>query len=422
MTISSTEKGNNFENQVYEAINGLLVNDNFYVPGKRSKIFQKKGYYSKNRESDIIVDISIETFLEKAEKYSILTIIECKNLNIPVPVDDVEEFDSKLRQLGEHNLKGIMISRSGFQKGTLQVARSMGIGLINIKERKDIEWVNYRKDKNVKRFDSNKIEEKLLNINALETNFFACLNQKSFEYLPELLLELGIIDVFKNTIKYVQIPFMENSKIQQTIESFFPSSIYENEQLDHVRLCKFLQKEMQVAFLFDREFENQILGKTRFRPLQIHINAILSSDRYRWRFTLAHEIGHLILHKNYLERFVDESYDMDENINLNQVESIHHNKRLEIQANLFASFLLIPQKPLFRCVDDYFKKNNNNKGYLHFDHQPVNQGLVLGLLGQMQELFGVSLDVAKYRLIGLGLLKDATDTSINGILRNSDLI
>ena len=419
MTISSTEKGNNFENQVYEAINGLLVNDNFYVPGKRSKIFQKKGYYSKNRERDIIVDISIETFLEKAEKYSLLTIIECKNLNTPVPVDDVEEFDSKLRQLGEHNLKGILISRSGFQKGTLQVARSMGIGLINIKERKDIEWVNYRKDKNFKRFDSSKIEEKLLNINTLETNFFACLDQKSFEYLPELLLELGIIDVFKNNIKYMQVPFMENSQIQEIVDSFFPSILYENEQLDHDRLCDFLEEKLQVSFVFDRGFENQVLGKAKFRPLQIHINAILSSDMHRWRFTLAHEIGHLILHKNYLERFVDENFDLDENINLNQVESIHHNKRLEIQANLFASFLLIPQKPLLSCVNDYFKKWNNNKGYLYFDHQPVNQGLVLGLLGELQDLFGVSLDVAKYRLIGLGLLKDTIDTSFNGIFRNS---
>lgn len=418
MSISSTEKGNNFENQVYEAINGLLVNDNFYVPGKRSKIFQKKGYYSKNRENDIIVDISIETFLEKAEKYSLLTIIECKNLNTPVPVDDIEEFESKLRQLGDHNLKGILISRSGFQKGTLQVARSMGIGLINIKERKDIEWVNYRKDKNIKRFDGSMIEEKLLNINTLETNFFAYINQKSFEYLPELFLELGIIDVFKNSIKYIQIPFMENSQIQQTIDSFFPSIIYENEQLDHGRLCDFLQKNMQVSFIFDREFENQILGKTKFKPLQILINAILSSDIYRWRFTLAHEIGHLILHKNYLERFVDENFDIDENINLNQVESIHHNKRLEIQANLFASFLLIPQKPLLFCVDDYFKRKNNNKGYLYFDHQPVNQGLVLGFLGELQDHFGVSLDVAKYRLIGLGLLRDTTDISLKGILRN----
>ena len=331
----------------------------------------------------------------------------------------LRNFDSKLRQLGEHNLKGILISRSGFQKGTLQVARSMGIGLINIKERKDIEWVNYRKDKKFKRFDSSKIEEKLLNINTLETNFFACLDQKSFEYLPELLLELGIIDVFKNNIKYMQVPFMENSQIQEIVDSFFPSIIYENEQLDHDRLCDFLEEKLQVSFVFDREFENQVLGKAKFRPLQIHINAILSSDMHRWRFTLAHEIGHLILHKNYLERFVDENFDLDENINLNQVESIHHNKRLEIQANLFASFLLIPQKPLLSCVNDYFKKWNNNKGYLYFDHQPVNQGLVLGLLGELQDLFGVSLDVAKYRLIGLGLLKDTTDTSFNGILRNS---
>ncbi|MEJ7684439.1 MAG: hypothetical protein WKG06_42655 [Segetibacter sp.] len=62
---------------------------------KTSKVFKKKAYYSSKREKDIIFDVTIETTLPNADKYSILTIIECKNLNKKVTVDDIEEFGSK---------------------------------------------------------------------------------------------------------------------------------------------------------------------------------------------------------------------------------------------------------------------------------------------------------------------------------------
>lgn len=66
-----------------------------------------------------MLDISIETYLNDSQNYTLLTIIECKNYDEKVPVDDVEEFDSKLRQIAEHNIKGIMISPSSFQSGRL---------------------------------------------------------------------------------------------------------------------------------------------------------------------------------------------------------------------------------------------------------------------------------------------------------------
>ncbi|WP_366030664.1 ImmA/IrrE family metallo-endopeptidase [uncultured Brachyspira sp.] len=37
----------------------------------------------------------------------------------------------------------------------------------------------------------------------------------------------------------------------------------------------------------------------------IFISNRLKYDSTRWRFTLAHEIGHIILHKQYLEKYMD---------------------------------------------------------------------------------------------------------------------
>lgn len=91
---------------------------------------------------------------------------------------------------------------------------------------------------------------------------------------------------------------------------------------------------------------------------------------------------------------------------------------MEIQANMFASLLLLPEKPLRKIVKDYFIEIRNYKGRLYFDNQPINRQLTYGLLGKIKEKFGVSHEVGKYRLISLNLLEDKTDNSIKQIIRN----
>ena len=97
---STTAKGNLFEDEVYTLLEKLLSDDELYVNAKRSSIYRKKRYFSESRKSNIIVDISIESSIAGAEDYSKLTIVECKDTKRAVSVDDIEEFDSKIRQIG----------------------------------------------------------------------------------------------------------------------------------------------------------------------------------------------------------------------------------------------------------------------------------------------------------------------------------
>ena len=60
-----------------------------------------------------------------------------------------------------------------------------------------------------------------------------------------------------------------------------------------------------------------------------------------------------------------------------------------------------------------------HKDYLYLDHQLCNQNIVMRFLSQLQEYFNVSKSVAKYRLIGLNLLKDDTDNTIKSIMRRN---
>jgi hypothetical protein len=128
--MSTIKKGNAFEDKVFRYIIDELSNDRLHVPGKRSKAYQKKGYFSKDRQSEIITDISIETFLPDAPEYSLLTVIECKDYNSAIPVDDIEEFHSKVQQITGDNVKAIFVTSAALQRSALNYAESKKIGVI----------------------------------------------------------------------------------------------------------------------------------------------------------------------------------------------------------------------------------------------------------------------------------------------------
>jgi len=106
--LNTTQIGDEFEDKVFDIISAQLSDGELFLNGKLSKVFKKKSYYSKDREKYIITDVSIETTLPNADKFSILTVFECKNYGEKhaVPIDDIEEFSSKLSQIAGHNVKG----------------------------------------------------------------------------------------------------------------------------------------------------------------------------------------------------------------------------------------------------------------------------------------------------------------------------
>lgn len=130
--MSSVAKGNAFENRVFAAITAELNNERLGLAPKSSFAFQKKGYYSRDRDSDIVVDISIEVWLPNANCWSMLWVCECKDYGSAVPVDDVEEFKAKLDQIAGANKKGVIAVTGTLQHGALNYARANGIGIVRL--------------------------------------------------------------------------------------------------------------------------------------------------------------------------------------------------------------------------------------------------------------------------------------------------
>lgn len=108
MPVNTTQKGDALEIAVFDLLKAQIDADGFFCRKDCCRIFRRKGYYSEKRKSEIVFDISIEIGFPGVVEYSMLILIECKNYSKPVPVNDVEEFFAKIKQVGEANTKGFL--------------------------------------------------------------------------------------------------------------------------------------------------------------------------------------------------------------------------------------------------------------------------------------------------------------------------
>ncbi|MGE3109309.1 MAG: ImmA/IrrE family metallo-endopeptidase [Phycisphaerales bacterium] len=93
--------------------------------------------------------------------------------------------------------------------------------------------------------------------------------------------------------------------------------------------------------------EDIILGAAFTRANEIRINESLSDHEERWRFTLAHELGHLVLHGKVADEFRDGA----------RLEELVE-ARVEREANRFAGALLAPLPALTALLGEELPDGN----------------------------------------------------------------
>jgi Restriction endonuclease len=122
-------KGKDYEIEVASLVQKMVDEGELGIMPELAKIKRKPSYYSRDRQKDIIFDVSIEVSRKNAPEPYWIWIWECKNYSHKVPVDDIEEFHAKINQVGADRTKGAMITPIGFDSGALEFATSKGIGL-----------------------------------------------------------------------------------------------------------------------------------------------------------------------------------------------------------------------------------------------------------------------------------------------------
>lgn len=139
------------------------------------------------------------------------------------------------------------------------------------------------------------------------------------------------------------------------------------------------------ATLSFEPFDGDLSGMLFRNADRVVIGVNSSHTHVRQRFTIAHEIAHLRLHKG--ELFVDEA-----RINFRDGSSSLAIKPEEIEANAFAAELLMPEVFLRDQLNAIAKRGRNTQG---------------DVIEKLARAFEVSTQAMEYRLNNLGLLLPA---------------
>lgn len=425
---STLEKGDDLEISVFNLLEAEINADRFLAKKDWCRIYRKKGYYSRDRESNIIFDVSIEIFFPGADNYSILVLVECKNYSHKVPVDDVEEFFSKTQQVGAANTKAIMVASSAFQSGALNFSKSKKIGLARYFDPLVLKWDLYRSAS--AGYERSDIKESGEIINALtqedyRSAIFDLFMQSPkratnalWEFFEDLVVDENIDEHVFLEVKNLRgrqtclVPFLQKSELEILADEALDSVGYEQGYFDLEHICarhpiaKGLCVE-RVSKLGVRSV-NLPLGRIAFDPLKIELFIHSDTNVERDRFTFAHELAHLLLdHGKYMRReYCDES---DYKKRVRKLDNESDILRMEYQANYFAACLLMPRDGF---VSDFKWELNrlglHDKGFgpLYVDFQECNVRSFLNITDRLAKFYRVSRSAVSIRLEGLGLLRD----------------
>jgi len=108
-----------------------------------------------------------------------------------------------------------------------------------------------------------------------------------------------------------------------------------------------LKKDYSVKGLVAKDVKND-------GPVKIFIDARhYEEDEFEYKFTLAEELGHILLHFDFYDRV----HTVDDYIKISNSINDDDYRRFEQQARNIASFLLLPQKEFNEYVIGWIEKN-----------------------------------------------------------------
>jgi Zn-dependent peptidase ImmA (M78 family) len=427
--MNTTRKGDQLEKNIFNLFEREIDADLFWAKRDCCTLFRKKGYYSRDRESDIIFDLAVEIRLPASKEFSVLVLIECKNYSTPVGVADLEEFFSKIQQVSGANVKGILATTSSFQSSALAYAKSKGIGLLRYFHQDSFKWELRRSPsasrKSAPAQDEFPIKQGLLlndfrselydlfGYTALgATNSLTRFSRDMLHGIKFSRRELRAILNNKSTVS--RVPFIEKSDIESVASRLLEEIGHSDCEVSLERVVEVASKgnALKVNRLAYESTapESSLLGLIDFESLEIRIFGQRPGQRGRERFTLAHELGHFLLnHRAYLSREFCFHGDLDPSRSAGQ-SAVPDIVRMEWQANYFAICLLMPREhvlQLFRRQLQVLDIPRKGHGELYVDNQTCNLDAYYTVTNSLKSVLGVSRSALNYRLQELGLVNDA---------------
>ncbi len=336
-------------------------------------------------------------------------IFECKNHQNPIHERDVNDFSSKIGRIFGHGAKGVVVSSSRLQSGAEKTARNCGLGIVKfdnngidiVADRTGGTWAENHFLQN-QIFDGPEKSKSLKFSAYSDGRFFGSINQLLLSLSPELAIEGG--SVVNPLTNYV--PFIPDTEIREIAQNFLKVLRHVRGAVDLEKLCEELEVQLTFSERLTHDFDGQpILGTANFNKRMIEVN--LHGNKHRERFTIAHEIGHFCLrHDQYLH---SESIIEHDLLVEAQSDGTLNYERLENQANVFASELLLPYEDFRISVEAlrlHIGISDRGFGYIFVDDQKCNYEPYNEMISSLSKYFDVSKQAIEIRLRKIGLVTD----------------
>lgn len=410
--MSTTEKGNKLEDQLYEYLNNQLVCDELIYgvyPAHLCEVHKKKKYYCKERMGDVEFDIVIEVRRDSSAEPHILVVFECKNHQKSIQERDVTDFSDKIRRVFGHGAKGVVVCSSRLQSGAENIARSRKLGIVKF-DANGTEIIADRRSGFLPEssFVARQIFESARQTKSLKLS--AYFDGKFYASMSQLLhsFDTGFADarVSSSATPSDTVKFMPDADIREVASGLLGGLRHKWGAVNLEELCASLELRLTFSEQHIQDGQgNPILGSANFGKRTIEVNQ--NGNRHRERFTIAHEIGHFCLqHDRYLES--ETIIERDLMVDVQSTQPFNF-ERLEFQANILASELLLPLSEFMTCVEAlrlHLRIYDKGFGYIFVDDQRINYTLYSDLLAALSSHFDVSKQAVEVRLKRLGLVND----------------
>lgn len=175
-----------------------------------------------------------------------------------------------------------------------------------------------------------------------------------------------------------------------------------------------LEVDMSVAIDYGAPLDAAVLGYTAFgSPIRVAINRELTEAAHRpragraavgrWRATLAHEAAHILLHTRLFDAASGQLDGLPRACLRTEVATSRASDWREVQANMGMAALLLPPPAVANALRPMLLRERAIP--------PVASGTPVAsrMIGEVTRLFAVSRQLARIRLVEVGLLAgDAT--------------
>lgn len=438
--MNTTTKGDLFEERAFQIISVAIQEEQLgLIPGN-CRIFRKKAYFSKERQSNIIFDLSIEVWLPDADQYHLLYLIECKDYSRPVPVNDVEEFVSHINQVTGVNAKGIFITTQKLQQGALEYARSKGLMLIEVSKENIQKIILHNRNKKNSHLTDEPVISWPTQINRLSEISMVYDEQDTSPSDWDSIIQ-NLLNKQLNANYYWEQPGTEVIGLERLsfqlieeltidiINDFNPSILRNYEAFPIHDFISYFQEKFGTTVITDQNIPlikgKKLNGYCDFENKKVFIDVDLV-DTGQFAFVCAHEIGHYFLHSHLqisqaeYDKQPDSKYDPA----IGKYALLNEKHWIEWQANQFAASLIMPKRSVLgKLLEWQYKVGIRNKGSVFLDKQPCNIRDFKVVITLLAFEFKVSRTILEYRMRELKIIKYANEkgygSSLFGYIRQA---